>query len=61
MYLKFCKDEDVTLKNQVFLIFKAAFLAKIKSNYANGLSQVTQGRIQGWIDDNIDDLYDELL
>ena len=30
MYLRYCKEDEVVEKNRVFLIFKGAFLAKMK-------------------------------
>ena len=30
MFLRFCKEDEVVNKNQIFLIFKGSFLAKMK-------------------------------
>lgn len=34
--MRFCKEDEVAKKNQIFLIFKGAFLAKMKQIDQNG-------------------------
>lgn len=55
--LRFCHEEEVLKKRMLFLLFKAAFLAKMKAQMQNGRSQFVIRRIAAWIHDNIDTLY----
>jgi len=41
----------------LFLIFKAAFLAKLKQQMQNGRNQFVLKKLSAWIQDNIDMLY----
>ena len=36
MFLRYCKEDEVMKKNHVFLVFKGAFLAKLKQIDSNG-------------------------
>ena len=49
---RYCKEEEVVEKNQVFLIFKGQFLAKLKNINQNGQCMRIQGRIDSWIEEN---------
>ena len=60
MFLRFCKEDEVVEKNQIFLIFKGAFLAKMKQIDANGQNQNVLTKINSWIDDNWEQMYEEL-
>lgn len=48
-------------KNHIFLIFKGAFLAKMKQIDANGQNQIMMTKIANWIDLNWEDMYEEMM
>ena len=61
MMLRFIQEDEVTQKNQIFLVFKAQFLAKIKQLEANKHCLQTQRKIFLWIEQNWEDMYEKML
>jgi len=61
MFLRFCKEDEVIEKNQIFLIFKGAFLAKMKQIDSNGQNQIMLTKISSWVDDNWEQMYEEMM
>lgn len=55
--LRFAHEDEVLKKRMLFLVFKAAFLAKLKAQMQNGRSQFVLKKLSAWISDNIDMLY----
>lgn len=55
--MRFCKEDEVAKKNQIFLIFKGAFLAKMKQIDQNGQSLNIQNKVYNWVDENYEKLY----
>lgn len=61
MFLRYCKEEEVIQKNQIFLMFKGTFLAKLKMIESNSQNMVLTGKLQSWIDQNFEKLYDKMI
>lgn len=61
MFLRYCKEDEVIEKNQIFLIFKGAFLAKMKQIDSNGQNQTMLTKISSWVDDNWEQMYEEMM
>ena len=61
MQYRFIREREVTQKNQIFLVFKSSFLAKIKQLESNGHCIEAQKAIIKWIDENWEDMYDQMI
>ncbi len=61
LYIHYCKERDILKKRFIFLKFKSCFLAKHRLMQQNGHGLQVQGKIHGWIDNNIDLLYKNQL
>ena len=59
LFVRFCKEDEVVSKNQIFLVFKGAFLAKMKQIDQNGQSIQIQHDIYNWVDENYERIYNE--
>ena len=57
--LRYCLPEEVNRKRQKYLIFKGQFLAKIQHIRSLGQSVQSLAKIYGYIDRNIDQLFEE--
>lgn len=58
LYVRYCKEDEVVEKNQIFLIFKGAFLAKLKQIDSNGQNINVMQKIDSWLDNYVDELYE---
>ena len=54
---RYCKEDEVLNRNQVFLVFKAQFLAKQKQIDSNGQNIKMLGKIDSLLDCYTDILY----
>lgn len=57
---RYCKEQEVVEKNQVFLVFKGQFLAKLKNISSNGQCMRVQGKVDSWIEQNWEELYNKM-
>ena len=55
--LRYCPEHEVMRKSQQFLTFKARFSIQLKQLINKGRSISTMNNFEIWIDDNIDNLY----
>ena len=61
LFARFCKENEVLEKNQIFLNFKGKFLAQMKQIEQNGQKIKVQKKLEKWIEDNQDEMYDQML
>lgn len=60
-YARYCKEEEVFEKNQMFLNFKGQFYAKLKQIETNGQSLIIQEMVDNWIEENIETMYADMI
>lgn len=60
MFLRYCKEDEIVEKNHIFLVFKGAFLAKLKQLDSNGQNINVMQKIDVWLDDYVDEFYEKL-
>ena len=60
-YARYCKEEEVFEKNQMFLNFKGQFYAKLKQIESNGHNLVVQEMVDNWIEGNCDSMYADMI
>ena len=58
LFVRYCKEEEVMEKNRIFLLFKSQFLAKMQHINSNGHNLLLFKKINVWIEDNWEDLYE---
>lgn len=60
MYLRYCKEDEVVAKNHIFLVFKGAFLGKLKQLDSNGQNINVMQKLDNWLDTYVDEQYEIL-
>lgn len=58
LLINFCKADLVNLKRQMFIVFKQQYLTKMQHMKSKGQKLNTSGKIDGFIEDNLDQLYE---
>lgn len=58
VYLKYCKPDNVRLKHQIVIRFKARFLAHILMLKSKGEKMTMMHKLNCWADQNIDEIYE---
>lgn len=51
MFLRYCKEDEVVEKNHIFLVFKGAFLAKLKQLDSNGQNINVMRKLDHWLEE----------
>ena len=57
LFIRYYKEDEVVEKNQIFLVFKGAFLAKLKQIDSNGQNINFMQKLDKWLDAYVDEHY----